>query len=233
MLVRIRPEDVQIGMFIHAFDGSWFDHPFWRRHFRVETAEQLRRIRLADIDALVIDADRSLVPVVGAVPVAGAAEHMLSPPGRGKAGTDSATSREPLPISGKHPYPGESRGPERHGATPASGRPGPRLSPGYGSRLFQGDKGRSLAAAPFGPPQPEERDVPRNRRGYAAECRRARRAIERTREGVADMFAAARLGRAVDTPRMAKLARAIDIGEEDDTDAEEEKRKDKEDDDDK
>jgi hypothetical protein len=31
----------------------------------------------------------------------------------------------------------------------------------------------------------------------------------------------------------AKLARAIDIGEEDDTDAEEEKRKDKEDDDDK
>ena len=63
MLVRIRPEDAEIGMFIHAFDGSWFDHPFWRRHFFcVETAEQLRRIQLADIDALVIDGGRNPTP---------------------------------------------------------------------------------------------------------------------------------------------------------------------------
>ncbi len=191
-------------MFIHAFDGSWFDHPFWRRHFRVETAEQLRRIRLADIDALVIDVDRSLVPVGEAA--VGTAERGAPPPGREKAEANSATLREPLR---KPAYPGESRGPERDGATPASGRPGPRPSPGYCARLFEGDKGRSRAAVPFGPPQPEARDVPRGRRGYAAECRRARRTIERTREGVADMFAAARLGRAVDTRRMARLSRAI------------------------
>ena len=41
MLVRIQREDVEIGMFVHAFEGSWFDHPFWRRYFRIETEEQL------------------------------------------------------------------------------------------------------------------------------------------------------------------------------------------------
>ena len=60
MLVRIEAEDVEIGMFIHAFEGSWFDHPFWRSYFRVETHEQLSRIRSSGIDGLVIDAARKL-----------------------------------------------------------------------------------------------------------------------------------------------------------------------------
>ena len=59
MLIRIKPEDVEIGMFVHAFDGSWFDHPFWTKHFHVETAEQLLRIRNSSIDGLVIDQSRS------------------------------------------------------------------------------------------------------------------------------------------------------------------------------
>ena len=58
MLVRIKPENAEIGMFVHAFEGSWFDHPFWRRHFRIDTAEQLLRIRSSAIDALVIDEGR-------------------------------------------------------------------------------------------------------------------------------------------------------------------------------
>src|SRR5690606_15306157 len=62
MLVRIEPKDVEIGMFVHAFEGSWFDHPFWRRNFRVETTEQLRRIRNSGVAALTIDADRGLAP---------------------------------------------------------------------------------------------------------------------------------------------------------------------------
>jgi HD-GYP domain-containing protein (c-di-GMP phosphodiesterase class II) len=62
MLVRIDPQDVEIGMFVHAFEGSWFDHPFWRSNFRVETAEQLERIRSSGIEALMIDPDRGLAP---------------------------------------------------------------------------------------------------------------------------------------------------------------------------
>lgn len=52
-------------MFVHAFEGSWFDHPFWRSNFRVETAEQLRRIRNSGVAALMIDADRGLAPSQG------------------------------------------------------------------------------------------------------------------------------------------------------------------------
>ncbi|MGQ3288559.1 DUF3391 domain-containing protein, partial [Sphingopyxis sp.] len=47
-------------MFIHAFEGSWFDHPFWRRYFRVETQDQLQRIRYSGIDGIVIDDGRGL-----------------------------------------------------------------------------------------------------------------------------------------------------------------------------
>ena len=52
-------------MFVHAFEGSWFDHPFWRSNFRVETIEQLERIRRSGIEGLMIDAERGLAPSEG------------------------------------------------------------------------------------------------------------------------------------------------------------------------
>lgn len=60
MLVRIELKDVEIGMFVHAFDGSWFDHPFWRRYFHVESQEQLDRIRNSGIDGIIIDDERGV-----------------------------------------------------------------------------------------------------------------------------------------------------------------------------
>jgi len=55
----IKPADVEIGMFVEAFEGSWFDHPFWRAGFLVETEEQLLRIRGASVAGLRIDESRS------------------------------------------------------------------------------------------------------------------------------------------------------------------------------
>jgi hypothetical protein len=159
MLVRIRPEDVEIGMFIHAFEGSWFDHPFWRRYFRVETQDQLQRIRRSGIDGIVIDDGRGL----------GAPEDR----------TAAEINEKP---QSKHP--------------PTSERAGDDAMP------FR-------AAVLFAPPPSPARDAPRRRRGYAGECRRAKRAIGRTCEAVIDMFDAARLGRAVEVRRMVQLASAI------------------------
>ncbi|QNO27469.1 HD-GYP domain-containing protein [Sphingopyxis sp. OPL5] len=65
MLFRVNPGEVQIGMFIHAFEGRWIDHPFWRSRFLVETAEQLERIRASGVDALVIDRSRSRMAADG------------------------------------------------------------------------------------------------------------------------------------------------------------------------
>lgn len=52
-------------MFVHAFVGSWFDHPFWRSNFRIETSEQLERIRNSGIDGLMIDGNRGIAPFAG------------------------------------------------------------------------------------------------------------------------------------------------------------------------
>lgn len=59
MLLRIKPEDVEIGMYIHAFEGRWIDHPFWRNRFLVETPEQLALVRGAEVPHLFVDRARS------------------------------------------------------------------------------------------------------------------------------------------------------------------------------
>lgn len=145
-------------MFIHAFEGSWFDHPFWRRYFRVETEEQLDRIRNSGIDGIVIDDQRGI----------GLLDDQQASENRGKSGSNRPSSFDRW-----------------------------------------GDATPFRSAAPFVPPPSPTRDAPRRRRGYAAECRRAKRAIERTREAVVDMFDAARLGRAIEVRRMVKLASVI------------------------
>lgn len=44
MLKHIRADEVRLGMFIHAFEGSWLQHPFWRARFTV-TEKKLNRVR--------------------------------------------------------------------------------------------------------------------------------------------------------------------------------------------
>ena len=59
MLLRLKPEQVEIGMFVDGFDGRWIDHPFWRSRFLIDTADQLARIRESDVTAVIIDRSRS------------------------------------------------------------------------------------------------------------------------------------------------------------------------------
>lgn len=66
MLFRVTPDGAQIGMFVHAFEGRWIDHPFWRSRFLIETADQLARIRGSGVDALVIDRSKSRVALEAA-----------------------------------------------------------------------------------------------------------------------------------------------------------------------
>ena len=66
MLLHLKPEQVEIGMFVDAFDGRWIDHPFWRSRFLVETAEQLALIRESGVIAVIVDRNRSqMVPGTG------------------------------------------------------------------------------------------------------------------------------------------------------------------------
>jgi putative nucleotidyltransferase with HDIG domain len=49
-------------MFIQGFDGSWFDHPFWRTRFVLAKERDLDRVRQCDVRAVIIDDELGLAP---------------------------------------------------------------------------------------------------------------------------------------------------------------------------
>lgn len=42
-------------MYIQGFDGSWFDHPFWRTRFVLAKPKDLQRVRDSAVQAVIID----------------------------------------------------------------------------------------------------------------------------------------------------------------------------------
>jgi putative nucleotidyltransferase with HDIG domain len=60
MLKRIKPEQVRLGMFIEAIEGSWVDNPFWRSQIRLLRAKDVEKLKLSSVDAVIIDTDRGV-----------------------------------------------------------------------------------------------------------------------------------------------------------------------------
>ena len=79
MLRRVPLDEVQLGMFVHAMEGSWLQHPFWRRRFVLDNEHDLRRLRDSDIPGIIIDDERGAVPAGKADPAA----RLASVPGHG------------------------------------------------------------------------------------------------------------------------------------------------------
>lgn len=87
MLRRVKPGEVTLGMFIHGFDGSWFDHPFWRKKFLLADEADVQKIRESKVSAVVIDDERGAAPaapmpapaVMTPVPGAGLAPRAAPP----------------------------------------------------------------------------------------------------------------------------------------------------------
>ncbi|MFO6448901.1 HD-GYP domain-containing protein [Erythrobacter sp. NE805] len=64
MLKQIPVSQLEIGMFVHKFEGGWFDHPFWKAKFVVDDDEKLAAIRESRLRGVVIDTakGRDLTP---------------------------------------------------------------------------------------------------------------------------------------------------------------------------
>ena len=62
MLQHIKPDRVELGMFVHGFVGSWFDHPFWRKKFVIEDEDDLVKIRESKVEAVIVDDQRGALP---------------------------------------------------------------------------------------------------------------------------------------------------------------------------
>ena len=60
MLKRISVQQLQMGMHLKEFCGSWMDHPFWRNSFVITDPQDLVRIRASAIREVWIDASKGL-----------------------------------------------------------------------------------------------------------------------------------------------------------------------------
>lgn len=75
MLHQIAPQRVTVGMYVTAFGGPWFDHPFWLSRFVVRE-QDLDRIHQSGVPYVVIDDERGVAPDTREATVAHFAPHM-------------------------------------------------------------------------------------------------------------------------------------------------------------
>lgn len=67
MLKRIAVKDIQLGMFICEFCGSWMEHPFWKTKFLLTDEKDLQAILASGIKELWIDVNQG-TDLAAAVP---------------------------------------------------------------------------------------------------------------------------------------------------------------------
>ena len=57
---RLRVDQLQVGMYVQELCGNWFDSPFWKKSFPIDTRAKLDAILSSKITAAVIDPARGL-----------------------------------------------------------------------------------------------------------------------------------------------------------------------------
>ena len=60
MLKKIRVDQVRLGMHLHALEGAWMDHPFWKTRFIIREVEQLKKLQDSVIAEVWIDPEKGL-----------------------------------------------------------------------------------------------------------------------------------------------------------------------------
>jgi Domain of unknown function (DUF3391) len=95
MLKKIEVSELRLGMRLHAFDGPWIDHPFWRTRFVIDDSIDLQKVRASAVRHVWIDVGQGLdVPAPDLPgPQPGAPEYAVpQPPGATVAATATAES---------------------------------------------------------------------------------------------------------------------------------------------
>lgn len=60
MLKRISVADLRIGMFVQELCGSWLEHPFWRKSFKLSNPRDLKSMQDSSVREVWIDTDKGL-----------------------------------------------------------------------------------------------------------------------------------------------------------------------------
>ena len=113
MLKKIRVDQVRLGMHLHALEGPWMDHPFWKTRFIIRDAEQLKKLQDSVVAEVWIDASKGLD-----LPEAGAAPQIAAPAvAAGPAAVRPQPAQRPAPSSTPVPPPSRSFADEMRTAT--------------------------------------------------------------------------------------------------------------------
>ena len=144
MLKKIAMDEVRLGMHLHALEGSWMDHPFWKTRFVIQDSEDLRKLRASGVAEVWIDTSLGLDVVVAA-------------PVEAPSSATSAAAKEPPRVS----------------------------APAAGVRI----------------------DI--SSRSTSEEVQQAAAICRKSRQAVTDMFAEARLGKALDPEKCMPLVEDI------------------------
>jgi HD-GYP domain-containing protein (c-di-GMP phosphodiesterase class II) len=60
MTRKIHVDELQVGMFVQHIEGGWLNHPFWRGSFLIREFDDIRRLRAAGVEYVVIDSSKGL-----------------------------------------------------------------------------------------------------------------------------------------------------------------------------
>jgi HD-GYP domain-containing protein (c-di-GMP phosphodiesterase class II) len=60
MLKKINVSQVRLGMHLHAMEGAWIDHPFWKTRFVLRETSDLERLRTSAMKEVWIDVTKGL-----------------------------------------------------------------------------------------------------------------------------------------------------------------------------
>jgi len=77
-LKKIPTSQLRLGMHLHAFEGSWLDHPFWKSRFLLKDNGDLRRVMDSPVRECWIDTAQGL-DVLAPPPVASSADGLAVP----------------------------------------------------------------------------------------------------------------------------------------------------------
>ncbi|MFO1217123.1 MAG: HD-GYP domain-containing protein [Burkholderiaceae bacterium] len=108
MLKKIAVSQLRLGMHLHALEGAWLNHPFWKTKFVLDDPDDLQRLRESGVAECWIDASKGL----------DVEEPALATPRRDapiKGGTPSAavsasSSTSPMPSATASPAAQPARG---------------------------------------------------------------------------------------------------------------------------
>lgn len=87
MLKKITVDQVRIGMHLHALEGPWMDHPFWKTRFVIRDEGDLAKLRASGLPGVWIDISKGLDV---------ATDEAAAPP---PAPVATASAGKPLPAS--------------------------------------------------------------------------------------------------------------------------------------